>query len=172
MVTSVGGCEAVKREKWCSAGPQTQAQELSCLRAQPHCHGSSCLPRIQPFFVVSPMRWGCGTLQNGNTRHVFLNSTSSEIAYDSHMFSHQAVSDEVNSAERQAFSRFHTAQAANVAEATDANTFQDQPSTSGRANETPLPAHQGLSESQLQSNKVLISRLQGKLVLAPLTKYA
>lgn len=33
-------------------------------------------------------------------------------------------------------------------------------------------ARQGLSETQLQRNSTLISRLQGKLILAPLTKYA
>jgi len=35
----------------------------------------------------------------------------------------------------------------------------------------PSPDSQGLSESQLQHNAALISRLQGKLILAPLTKY-
>jgi len=34
----------------------------------------------------------------------------------------------------------------------------------------PSPDSQGLSESQLQHNAALISRLQGKLILAPLTK--
>jgi len=35
----------------------------------------------------------------------------------------------------------------------------------------PSPVSQGLSETQLQHNAALISRLQGKLILAPLTKY-
>ena len=86
-----------------------------------------------------------------------------------------ANSQHLTSAGRPIFSRSLTActaQPAHVAQPTEVRTLQDQPSTSGRANETPLPAHQGLSETQLQRNKVLISRLQGKLILAPLTKYA
>ncbi len=34
----------------------------------------------------------------------------------------------------------------------------------------PSPISQGLSETQLQHNAALTSRLQGKLILAPLTK--
>lgn len=91
------------------------------------------------------------------------------------LLTRQASTERSHSAERQIFPRSLTACTAlpaSVAEATDASTFPDPPSTSGRASETPLPAHQGLSETQLQSNKVLIDRLQGKLILAPLTKYA
>ena len=121
------------------------------------------------------MRWGCGTLQTGNTRYIFLITNSSKIAYRSILLPRQTSTEGSHTAERQNFPRSLTActaQPASVAKATDASTVQDQPSTSGRANETPLPAHQGLSETQLQSNKVLINRLQGKLILAPLTKYA
>ncbi|KAL3153927.1 hypothetical protein ABBQ32_013490 [Trebouxia sp. C0010 RCD-2024] len=97
---------------------------------------------------ISVPSWSCGSLQTGNTRHSFYRCTSS----------------------RHILSRAFTACTLNTAEAPSVSTFQDQPSTSGRTNETPLAGHQGLSQTQLQRNRVLISRLQGKLILAPLTK--
>ena len=57
-----------------------------------------------------------------------------------------------------------------MTDASDPNASQKNTELSARDNETPLVVHQGLSEAQLQRNSVLISRLQGKLILAPLTK--
>ena len=74
-----------------ASGPKTQAPVLSrhSLTAYCHWHGSLCLPRIRLVFLIPLMRWGCGTLQNGSTRHIFFHSTSSEIAYGSIWFSRQ-----------------------------------------------------------------------------------
>ena len=122
------------------------------------------------------MRWGCGSLQTASNRNIFSGAILSErTRYRTLSVAATRTRKTYFSAGKRAFTRpltACTAQAPALTDASNVSTSQNNTELSNRDNERPLVVRQGLSEAQLQRNNVLTSKLQGKLILAPLTKYA
>lgn len=96
------------------------------------------------------MRWGCKSLPSVHSPHFASRATTRNTgcAHSLRTFSAQAAPPE----------------------AVDDTSTAVQDKRDRRNNGQSQLVSQGLSESQLQRNSTLISRLQGKLILAPLTK--
>ncbi|DBA99467.1 hypothetical protein WJX82_010728 [Trebouxia sp. C0006] len=96
------------------------------------------------------MRWGCGALQAVQGRQILPKAITKPKA-----FLHPVRAASAHAAPN---------------EVTEDSSGAGVKNHSQQDDRQPSPDSQGLSESQLQHNAALISRLQGKLILAPLTK--
>ena len=125
------------------------------------------------------MRWGCGALHTVQGHQILprgiTSNTDSYARQDLSPFATAPQLETTFSITAEPKPSLHPVRAASAHTAPTAVSADSSVlgvSSHGEQDDRqPSPVSQGLSETQLQHNAALISRLQGKLILAPLTKY-